>query len=67
MSVNNAIWWERITAGCAVAALVASLSVSHLSCGNQDLIFSGEFPTETPIRTTTATVTETPDPDEEDF
>jgi hypothetical protein len=67
MNPNNSIWWERVTAGCAVAALVATLSASHISCANQDLIFSGEFPTETPVRTTTATMTETPDPDEEVF
>jgi hypothetical protein len=67
MSLNNSIWWERVTAAGAVAALLASLAVSHISCANQDLIFSGEFPTETPIRTTTATMTETPDPDEDGF
>lgn len=64
MATNNSIWWERAAALCAVAGLVSLLAVSNISCGGEDLIFSGEFPTETPPQTQTPTMTETPDPDE---
>jgi len=64
MATNNSIWWERAAALCAVVAVVSTLALSNMSCGGPDLIFSGEFPTETPVQTITGspTMTETPDP-----
>ena len=43
---------------CAVAALLLSLASANMSCGGQDLAFSGQFPTRTIALT--ATPTETP-------
>ena len=66
MASKNSIWWERVIAIWAVAAVVGSLAISNMSCGGEDLIFSGQFPTETPVQTVTGspTMTETPDPNE---
>ena len=58
MDKPTSTWWERAAAIFAVLALAASLFSAHLSCGGQDLQFSGMFPTETPRKT--ATPTETP-------
>jgi len=55
-------WWERAAAIGAIAALGASIFMGHLSCGGEDLIFSGIIPTGTVAGT--ATPTETPEPDE---
>jgi hypothetical protein len=58
METPNSTWWERCAALCAIAALLLSLASANMSCGGQDLAFSGQFPT----RTIAATVTPTETP-----
>jgi len=62
MATQNSTWGERLTAFCALLSLLGMLAMAVSSCGGEDLIFSGEFPTETPVFTRTPT--ETPDPDD---
>ncbi len=60
MAKTNSTWGERLAAACAVLSLVGTLALAMSSCGGADLIFSGEFPTETPRVTTTPSLTPTP-------
>lgn len=62
MATQNSTWGERLAATCAVLSLLGMLATAVSSCGGEDLILSGEFPTETPVAT--RTVTPTPDPDD---
>jgi hypothetical protein len=50
-------WGERLAAACALSALLGLLTGAMTSCGGEDLIFSGEIPSQTPQRTNTPTVT----------
>lgn len=58
-------WGERLAAGCALAALLGMLTTAMTSCGDEDLIFSGEIPTPSPQRTATPTVTPGGDVDDD--
>ena len=57
MAKPTSTWWERAAAIFAVLALAASLFSAHISCGGEDLAFSGKFPTKTVRQTVTPTET----------
>jgi len=55
--LKNSTWWERGIALAAIVALAGCIISAHVSCGRPDLVFSGQFPSQTPVETETPTPT----------